>query len=385
MKAIVTGMIASYPVGGVVWDYGQYALGLERLGFEVYYLEDTGWQTYDPRRGCYSDDCSYGVEFLEQSLRWLSPSLGGRWRFRGMDGRAYGLPDDVFADLAAEAELFLNISGGTLLRDDYLSCRRKVLIESDPGWNHFRNFPRWDANPRWQGSHGYRAHDYFFTYAESLGTPGCNLPDLGLRWFPTRPPVVMDCWAAEPPGTTWTTVMTWKNFQETIQWNGATYGTKEMEFPKVREVPRHIGARLEVAVGGNQAPREEWRRLGWSVVQSEEISRTAEAYRHYVQQSRGEFGVAKNVYVATGSGWFSCRSVCYLAAGRPVVVQDTGYSRHLPTGEGLFAFASVGEAVRALNTVEADYTRHSRAARELAREHFSSEKVLGELLNRVGL
>ena len=385
MKAVVTGMIASYPVGGVLWDYGQYALGLERLGFEVFYLEDTGWQTYDPRQGEYGGDCSYAVEFLRASLTALSPTLGQRWRFRNMDGRAFGLAEDDFADVLRGADLFLNVSGGTLLRDAYLPCRRKVLIDSDPGWNHFRNYPRWDANPNWQGSHGYRAHDFFFTYAERMGRPGCRLPNLGLAWQPTRPPVVMDCWRAEPPNETWTTVMTWKNFQETITHDGVVYGTKEMEFDRIQALPGRVKARLEVATGGAQAPRAEWEALGWSVTNAAGVSATAEDYRRYIQRSRGEFSVAKNVYVATGSGWFSCRSVCYLAAGLPVVVQDTGFAGHIPTGEGLFAFSTLEEAARGIEAAEGDYTRHQRAARELARTHFDSRVVLGDLLKRIGL
>ena len=286
MRAIVTGMIGSYPVGGVLWDYGQYALGLERLGFEVFYLEDTGWQTYDPRKGEYGEDCSYAVEFLSASLGTLSPTLGRRWRFRNMDGSTFGLGDADFAEALRTTDLFLNVSGGTLLRDEYMACRNKVLIESDPGWNHFRNFPKWDANPNWYGSHGFRAHDHFFTYAERMGRPDCVLPDFGLAWQPTRPLVVMDCWRASPPGEKWTTVMTWKNFQETIQYQGKTYGTKEMEFGKVELLPGRTQAKLELAAGGDQAPREHWRKLGWSVVESQDISRTANDYRSYIQSSR---------------------------------------------------------------------------------------------------
>jgi hypothetical protein len=385
MKAIVTGMIASYPVGGVVWDYGQYALGLEQLGFEVYYLEDTGWQTYDPRQGEYGEDCSYAVDFLSRSLGTLSPTLAQRWRFRNLDGKTYGLDDKTFSNVLRDADVFLNVSGGTLLRDEYLVCPRKVLIDSDPGWNHFRNFPKWDANPNWQGSHGYRAHDFFFTYAERIGRPDCVLPDFGLKWQPTRPPVVLDCWAAAPPGAKWTTVMTWNNFQETIQHNGVTYGTKELEFHKIETLPTRVAAKLELAVGGASAPREHFRALGWDVTESENISRTAEEYRRYLQGSRGEFSVAKNVYVATRCGWFSCRSVCYLAAGLPVVVQDTGFSEFIPTGEGLFAFSNLDKAAHGIETVEKNYARHQRAARELARTQFASDVVLKDLLRRIGL
>jgi hypothetical protein len=197
--------------------------------------------------------------------------------------------------------------------------------------------------------------------------------------------VVLECWQPEPPGEKWTTVMTWKNFQETIQYQGVTYGTKEMEFPKVEVLPARVSARLELAVGGAEVPVGAWRKLGWNVIDSQSISTTADDYRRYVQSSRGEFSIAKNVYAATRCGWFSCRSVCYLAAGRPVVVQDTGFAEIIPTGHGLFAFSTLEEAQHGLNAVEADYPHHQQAARELARTHFAAEKVLGELLARVGL
>lgn len=383
-SAILTGMIASYPVGGVVWDYGQYALALERLGFEVYYLEDTGWQTYDPALRAYGDDPAFGVAYLRRALAGLSPSLTTRWHFRAMDGRNFGMEATRFAEVAADADLFLNVSGGALLRDDYMECPRKVLIDTDPGWNHFRNYPRLDADPGWGGGHGYRAHDHFFTYAERIGRADCLLPDLGLDWQPTRPPVVLDRWRAAPPGERWTTVMSWKNFAEAIEYQGTCYGAKEVEFDKVKALPQRLAVPLEVACGG-EPPVAEWRRLGWSVVDSHAVSETPQAYRDYVQGSRGELSVAKNVYVATCSGWFSCRSVCYLAAGRPVVVQDTGFSEIIPCGEGVLAFSDIEEAAEAIRRVEADYPRHQAAARRIAEEHFDSDRVLGDLLARIGL
>ena len=144
-RAVVTGMIASYPVGGVAWDYGQYALGLERLGFEVFYLEDTGWQTYDPTLGRYGEDCSYAVSFLADALAVLSPTLATRWCFRNSVGQRFGPAADDIGAIVAKADLFLNVSGGTLLRDDYMGCRHKILVDTDPGWNHFRNYPTRDA------------------------------------------------------------------------------------------------------------------------------------------------------------------------------------------------------------------------------------------------
>jgi hypothetical protein len=385
VKAIVTGMIATYPVGGVVWDYGQYALGLERLGFEVYYVEDTGWQVYDPDKREYGEDYAYGVRYLEDALAALSPTLAARWHVRAMDGRTFGVDTAELAETVATADLFLNVSGGTLLRDEYMACRRKVLIDTDPGWNHFVNYPRADSGIGWRGSHGYRAHDHFFTYAELLGRPECVLPSLGISWHPTRPPVVVDCWEPQEPGRTWTTVMTWDNFRRPIEHDGIVYGTKEGEFVRIERLPHRVGVPLEIAVGGSDVPRERWKELGWSVVDSHAVSQTPQRYRDYIQASRGEFSVAKNVYVATRSGWFSCRSVCYLAAGRPVVVQNTGFSTVLPTGKGILAFSSLEEAVRGIEDVEADYATHQRAARELARTHFDSASVLTDMLDRIGL
>jgi hypothetical protein len=301
-----------------------------------------------------------------------------------MDGRTFGLDARRFAEVAASADLFLNVSGGTLLRDEYLQCPRKVLIDTDPGWNHFRNYPRLDSDPTWGGGHGYRAHDFFFTYAERIGQADCVLPSLGLPWQPTRPPVVLDMWSAKPPGNVWTTVMTWKNFAEAIEYRGVHYGTKETEFEKVNTLPARTPVKLEVASGGDP-PLDEWQRLGWSVVDSHSVSETAQVYRDYIERSRGEFSVAKNVYVGTRSGWFSCRSTCYLAAGRPVVVQDTGFSDFIPSGEGVFAFTTLDEAVQAIEEVERNYDRHQAAARQVAEGYFASDRVLGNMLARVGL
>lgn len=385
MKAVVTGMMATYPVGGVAWDYGQYALGLERLGFEVYYLEDTGLDSYHPVKREYGPDYGYGIASLQQSLDGLSSRLGERWHVRTPDGSTHGLAPEDFRDVIAEAEVLLNVSGSALVRDDYLRCRNKVFIDTDPGLTQLRNFPRWDARPGWQGTHGYRSHDHFFTYAELIGSAHCELPTLGLRWQPTRPPVVLDLWQPKPPGERWSTVMTWRNFPEPIEYQGRRYGGKELEFEMVETLPQRSAAVLEMAVGGSAPPVERWRALGWSVIDSHDVSATMDAYREYIERSRGEFSVAKNIYVATRCGWFSCRTACYLAAGRPAVIQDTGYSRLLACGEGVVAFRDLEGAAAGIERIEADYAGHCRAARSFAEAHLASERVLGELLERIGI
>lgn len=384
--AVCTGMIATYPIGGVAWDYGQYALALQALGYDVVYLEDTGMQTYDPRAGRYGDDPAYGVGFLAQSLAFLSPALAERWHFRAADGGGFGLPARELHELLAAADVLVNVSGCTLLRDEYMPCPNKLLLDTDPGWNHFVNYPRWERGEGVAGTHGFRGHDHFFTYAARLGRPDCPLPTFGLQWWPTWPPVTCDRWAPSPPGRDWTTVMTWNNFREPVEWEGRTFGTKEVEFPRIEALPARLpGVPLELAVGGQQPPIAHWQRLGWRVTSSEAVSRTPADYRDYVQRSRGEISVAKNLYTATRSGWFSCRSVCYLAAGRPVVVQDTGFAELLPTGTGLLAFTDLDGAAAAIAAVEADYERHADAARDLARERFEGAAVVRRMLADAGV
>ena len=366
--------------------YGQYILGLKELGYDVWYLEDTGGPTYDPRSQSYGSDCSYGVAFLQESLRRLLPDSDLRWAFRDESGVLHGMSEEQLNRSVADADLLLNVSGGTLLRDAYMENRCKVLIDSDPGWNHFVNYPRWDESPGWQGTHGYRAHDFHFSYAERIGQPDCALPNLGIGWLPTRPPVCLDQWYAANAGDRWTTVMTWNNFRRPVVYNGKEYGTKELEFAKIEEIPAlRPNGRFELAVGGSDPPKDKWQETGWHVVDAQSISTTADDYRQYIQASRGELSVAKNLYVAVHSGWFSCRSVCYLAAGRPVVVQDTGFSDFLPVGRGLHAFTTTAESLAAIDCVESDYRRQQSAARDVAAAYFDARDVLSQLLERAGL
>jgi hypothetical protein len=184
-------------------------------------------------------------------------------------------------------------------------------------------------------------------------------------------------------GSHWTTIMTWKNFPQLIEHGGTSYGAKEFEFPKIERVPAESRASFEVAVGGKDAPRRRWAALGWSVRDSHEVTAELDLYRDYIRQSRGEFSVAKNIYVATRCGWFSCRTVCYLAAGRPAVVQDTGFSELLPCGEGILPFTTKAEAITAVADIESNLEQHALAARHVAGTHFDSGRVLREILEIV--
>jgi hypothetical protein len=383
VKAIVTGLIGSYPLGGVAWDYGQYLLGLERLGFEVVYLEDSGFDLYDPRSRSYGAEAGYAVDFIQATLGFLLPG-GCPWHLRGPDGRTYGITPERVLDEIATADIFLNVSNSALLRPDYLLSKRKVMIDTDPGWNQFVALPKWDTGAGWDEVVSFRAHDTFFSYAEAFSTPGCTLPTLGVEWLPTRPPVVTDLWHSDGRGANWTTVMNWESYPLSIDVDGRHYGGKSSEMLAVVGLPEIVDVPLELAVDG-KAPLDLLARNRWRVVNAPDVSADPASYQAYIQGSRGEFSIAKNVYVATGSGWFSCRSVCYLAAGLPVVLQDTGYSSFIETGEGLLAWGDIGEAKVALERVETDYETHRRAAQELATRYFSADVVLGDLLARAGV
>lgn len=389
MRAVVTGLIATYPAGGVAWDYGQYLMGLQQLGFDVVYLEDSGaWDSFDDAGRFYSDEPGGAVRFLADALRALPLRRTVPWHLRTADGRTFGISSQELQRAVAGADLLLNVSGGAVLREEYAACARTVLVDTDPGLNHFVNFPAADRDPGWGGGLGWRTHSHHFTYAELLGRPECSLPDLGVEWRPTRPPVVLDAWRPRPPGTSWTTVMSWGSYgavAAVVDAAGRSYGAKEPEWPLVAQLPRQRPGLHFVAAVREQAPAAAFEELGWRRADPRVEIPSPLPYRSFVESSRAEIGVAKNVYVGTRSGWSSCRSVCYLAAGRPVVTQDTGFSEVVPTGAGLLSFSTHEEALAAVDDVEACYAGHAEAARAVAEEHYGSDVVLGALLTEVGM
>jgi len=231
-----------------------------------------------------------------------------------------------------------------------------------------------------------RAHDCFFTFAENINDPGCIIPHCDITWLPTRQPIVLEDWpfTCRQSATTYTTVMSWKTDVTLPNLDGVTYGGKDVEFAKFIDLPAHTAVPLQVALSG-AAPREHLRQQGWQIVDAYEKSCTLDAYREYLRGSRAEWSIAKNAYVASRSGWFSTRSAAYLALGKPVIVQDTGFRPYYPVGDGIFAFSTVAEAVEAIAHVEADYHHQCEAARATAEHAFAAEAVLARLLRDAGL
>jgi len=391
LRIVVTGLVGLYPLGGVAWDYLQYLVGLARLGHDVCYHEDTWSWPFQPVENRHVETATYSAAFLGGFFERHAPDLAGRWHYRHLHEQSYGMTWEAFRRFARTADVFLNVSGGCMIPDDLSPACVKVFLDTDPGYNQMVLAERfaWSENvERWCAA--VDAHDLFFTYAENIDDPACRIPGVERAWKTTRMPIVLDLWepvaeAEAPDDAPWTTVMTWNDFKGELVHDGVRYGSKNDELEKIIELPARAGVPLAIALGGVGAPRERLARHGWRVLDGPAITRTPHGYQEFIGGSAGELSVAKNVYVATRSGWFSCRSACYLAAGRPVVVQDTGFTRSLPVGEGIVAFETLDDAARALTEVTGNRRRHARRAREVAAACFDSTLVLERLLETISV
>jgi hypothetical protein len=382
-KIIVSGILFWYPLAGVTYQFLHYLIGLRRLGYQPYYIEDSARLVYNPRINDLTVDPIENVETIAPTLE--AYGFGQQWAFRGHypESQSYGMAGRRVSQLYREADAFLNVTGGQELRDDHLSCRRRIYVESDPFWVQVGV-----ASGHKPTIRTLQAYDALFSFGENLGAPDCDVPVEPFRWLPTRQPVALDVWdnknGTDP--SAYTTITTWRNTGRDIVYQGETYyWTKDREFLKVLDLPRRRSVRFELAVWADEQTEHLLSRHGWRRAPSVEISSDVSCYRSYIQRSRGEFTVARDQYVRPRTGWFSDRSVCYLAAGRPVITQETGFSKFIPTGRGLFAFETMEDILRAVDAIEADYESNCRAARELAAEYFAAEKVVGSLLTRAGL
>jgi hypothetical protein len=383
---IVSGLAATYPLGGVAWDYIQYLHGFYRLGHDVYYLEDTGGWAYDPFNVTFVDDLTYHIGYLGDFLKRLDPGLEKRFCVIGPDERHWGMPAEDLAAVVKRADVFINVSTTCQLREAYAKIPVKVLIDSDPLYTQ-SSFPDYLAGTAGDKERGNIAnmlrHDVFFSFGENVGEDFCTVPKGVVDWIPTRQPIVLDSWAgapARPSREVFTTVLSWQPTQEGPLVGGVRYGGKNLEFEKMLDLPQKTAAVLELALGGGRPPRDLLAEKGWKLVDGFSMSQTPWVYRDYIWDSLAEFSTAKNAYVATQSGWFSCRTACYLASGRPAVVQDTGFSRFMDLGQGVLAFSDEAGALAGIEAVRADWPRQAKAARDFAKRYFDAGDVLSRLL-----
>jgi len=370
------------PLAGIAWQAMQYVLGLQRLGYEIWYIEDHGANPYDPRADSVVMDCAYGVDYVRRMMEKYG--LGDRWAYWDAINDVYhGLGRDAVHRLYRDSDALINLCGATRLRDEHLACPVRIMIDTDPVYEQMKYAA---ADP---GARFYlKAHTHFFSYGENIGGPGWIVPLLDIPWRGTRPPVVLDEWPAQdgaPP--VFTTIATWENKGKNIEFEGETYlWSKHTNFLRMIETPKRAGGAFEMAM---RPPTRDIERTvrdgGWRLIDPRRVSASMKDYRAFIQGSRGEFTVAKDIYVRPLSGWFSDRSVCYLASGRPVVTMGTGFDRFYPAGEGLLAFLTLEEAVERVKQVNADYPRHARAARGIAEDFFASDAVISAMLGECGL
>ena len=402
-KIIVSGILFWYPLAGVTYQFLHYLLGLRRLGYDPYYIEDSGRWVYDPRLNTTSGDASGNVAMVAPILE--AYGFAERWAYRNpyVAGQCYGLSEARIRELYKEADALLNVTGAQEIREEQMACPRRIYIESDP----FAIQVLAD-----QGDPAkiamLDAHDTLFTFGENVGQADCAVPTGHYNWLPTRQPVALDLWDNKGGGgTTYNTITTWHNSGKNVSYDGDVYyWTKDREFEKYLDLPRRAllstpppsasassqratHPQFELAVQLSEDARPAVQRLladhGWQVADAVHISNDMGRYRGYIQQSRAEFTVARDQYTRPRTGWFSDRSACYLAAGRPVITQETGFSKYLPTGKGLFAFSTLEDILAAIDVIESDYARNCRAARAIAEEYFAAEKVIGSLMQRAGL
>jgi hypothetical protein len=402
-RLIVLGIVGRTPFAGVAWQALHYVEGFRRLGFEVYYVEDTGDWAYDPEQNRVSEDCSYAVNFISRVMRWCG--LPEKWAYRTHDnGRTvYGLSEAQLRQLFATADALINVTGSTILDEEHLRVPVRIYLETDP------------VQPQIEVAKGnsfyldlLNSHTHHFTFAENLGAADCLVPAVSIDYHPTRQPVVVEWWKTPDCAMAigdgpFSTVANWRQSGKDLVWNGQTYTwSKHHGFLKLADLPRRAGQPLELALAvqghkedgnGNwvlahSEDAEAMRLLvshGWRIADAIQLSKDILPYRDYIMASRGEFTVVKEQYARPRTGWFSDRSACYLAAGRPVLTLDTGFAKFLPTGEGLFPFNSMEDILEAFTTINTDYDRHSRAARAIAEECFRAETVLAKLVTACGL
>jgi hypothetical protein len=382
---IVWGMLACLPFGGMAWQVYHYMVPLRRMGFDVWYVEESDRNLFHAAEGySESEDCTVNVARLNRFLEMAG--LGDRWVY-GRPGRndpyLGALDRRGLERLYRQADAVINLCGAHDITVSSAPFRCLIYLDTDPVETQVRVAQEDESQLR-----KLDPYDFYFTYGGNLGAPDCAVPVTRYEWLATRPPVCLDLWRTEsppPPGARMTTIATLKSSYKTVEWNGETWRwSRQSEFRRFITLPEQSPYPLELAAEVSDEERAEVCGHGWHVTDPKRLD-DPPVYRDFIRQSLGEFSVAREQYVKPRSGWFSDRSVCYLAAGRPVVTQDTAFGGTIPTGRGLFACADLDAAQAALEAIAADYAGESAAAREVAESCFEAEQVVGEMLSKTGV
>ena len=365
---MIAGAIAQKPgCAGHAWQFLQYLLGFRRLGWEVCFIDDVG-----------GADPVAGRRHLADVMGWAG--LDGAWSLGLPGGERAGLDRAQVLARVRDADLLLNVMGFETDEELLGAARLRVFLDTDPGFGQM-----WHALGL---ADIFAGHDAHVTIGERIGAPSCSVPTCGVDWISTRQPVVLAAWGAAPPvpDGAFTSVASWRGAYGPIDYGGRRYGLRVHQLRRFAELPVHAPGRFELALDihpADAADAERLRGSGWRLRPPGEVAATLDGYRDYIRGSAAEVMVAKGMYVDSRSGWFSERSACYLASGRPVLAQDTGLGGLYPLGEGLLAFSTLEEAIAGAEELRADPSRHAAAARALAEEHFDSDRVLARLLEQL--
>jgi len=382
-RIIYAGYLVRCPLGGYAWQVLHYLAGLRALGFDVYFYEDTRHveDAFDPVRGLSDIDYDYGCTFAGQLLARFG--FADRWVFHDVRrDRFAGLDRDATETLFREARVLINAGGVHHFTPAQRSDKTNVYIDMDPAFTQLRLAGGDGALAALVGE-----HDRLFTFGENIGSARCTIPAGSFEWRPTRQPVALEHWPVRDAvaDAAFSTIGRWDSGGRDVEIDGQLYTwRKRTEWQKLMPLPGRSGARFDIAMDVHDPlDRAQLEAHGWQLTDPVALSSDPDAYRAFIQSSAGEITTAKDVNVRLRSGWFSDRSACYLASGRPVITQDTAFGDLLPTGEGLFAFHTLEEAVAAVAAVRAAPERHGRAARRIAEDYFAAEKVLGALLSEL--
>ena len=370
-RVAVGGALAQRPgYGGHAWALLNYLLGFRQLGHEVLFLDrlDPGMADSAAER----DRC---VEWFVAVLE--GAGLGGSYCLLAGE-ETVGLSRAEAVARLRDSLLLLNVMGFVDDEEMLAASPQNVFLDIDPGFGQmWRQSGLGDV---------FSGHDAYATVGEKVGDPDCLVPTCGIDWVRTPHPIPLDQWPLAPRGEKVTSVGSWRGPYDPVEYEGRRFGLRAHELRKLIELPARVAPEIELALEidpADAADLESLRAHGWGLVDPAAVAGDTDSYRSYVSGSLAELMVAKGIYVETRSGWFSERSAAYLASGRPVVALDTGFSERYPTGEGLVAFADLEGARAGIEAVCGDWDRHSRAAREIAAEHFEAKRVLGRLLEEV--
>jgi hypothetical protein len=383
-RITVAGSVAQRPGnGGHTWVFLQYLLGFRRLGYDVLFLDRIEPQMCTDRAGNPSPvESSWNIEYFRDVMN--RHDLAHAYALFYDGGRkVIGRSRDAVETHVGESDLLLNVMGFFDAGEILSRARLKAFLDIDPGFGQM-----WKA----LGLHDlFVGHDAYVTIGENIGKPTCEIPTVGIDWITTPQPVVLEHWPVMRDGHSgaFTGIATWRGPFGPVEYNGKTYGLRVHEFRKFATLPTMVDdADFEIALDIHSAETKDLALLQdneWRLADPKIVAADPDAYRRYIQQSMAELMIAKNMYVATRGGWFSDRSICYLASGKPVLAQDTGLAELYPTDTGLVTFSTLPEAAAGAQKIAKDYDTHAAAARKIAEDHFDSDKVLPKLLKKLGV